>query len=151
MGTLSQRLLATSIYVATCNNGEQHTFIFLFWSQVSYNVIHIVRYNVALLSLQKKWSVHLRKENVQGRDGIPKSNECFLGTRSMWWQSSGPTFTAYMKTSARRKALTKQIARPWQTLATDCRTYDQLTCLDQIIPLNLASLWVAFTNLHLKR
>lgn len=46
-----QRLLVTSVCIATCNKGEQHTFIFLFWSQVGYNIVHVVRYNVALFSL----------------------------------------------------------------------------------------------------
>lgn len=66
MGTLS-------VYVATCDRGEQRTFILLFWSQVSYNIIHIVRYNVALFSLPKE-SRQSRKENVQGRAAIPNSN-----------------------------------------------------------------------------
>lgn len=43
------------MYVATCNKGRHFTFIFLFWSQVCYNIIHIVRYNVALFPLQKEF------------------------------------------------------------------------------------------------
>lgn len=53
-----------SVYVATCNKREQHTFIFLFWSQVSYNIIHVVGYNVALLSLQEKWKVYIPERRM---------------------------------------------------------------------------------------
>lgn len=59
-----QRLLVTSVCIATCNKGEQHTFIFLFWSQVGYNIVHVVRYNVALFSLQEKWRVHIPERRM---------------------------------------------------------------------------------------
>lgn len=57
MGTLS-------VYVATRDRGEQRTFILLFWSQVSYNIIHIVRYNVALFSLPKKQRVDSQEKRM---------------------------------------------------------------------------------------
>lgn len=50
---LSQKIVP--IYVATCNKGKQRTFIFLFWSQVCYNIINVVRYNIALFPLQKEF------------------------------------------------------------------------------------------------
>lgn len=53
-----------SVYVAIRDRGEQHTFILLFWSQVSYNIIHIVRYNVALFSLPKKWKVYSQEKRM---------------------------------------------------------------------------------------
>lgn len=58
-----------SVYVTTCNKGEQHTFIFLFWSQVSYNIIHVVWYNVALLPLQEKWRVYIPERRMGKGEG----------------------------------------------------------------------------------
>lgn len=43
------------MYVATCNKGRQLTFIFLFWSQVCYNIVDIVGHNIALFPLQKEF------------------------------------------------------------------------------------------------
>lgn len=43
------------MYVATRNKGRQLTFIFLFWSQVRYNIVDIVRHNIALFPLQKEF------------------------------------------------------------------------------------------------
>lgn len=61
---LSQRVM--SIYVATCNKRKQRTFIFLFWSQVSYNIIDIVRYNIALFTLQKEFYLEGSHERKKG-------------------------------------------------------------------------------------
>lgn len=38
----------------TKDNGRLHTFIFLFWSQICYNIIDIIRHNIALFPLRKK-------------------------------------------------------------------------------------------------
>lgn len=50
------------IYVAAGNKGKQHTFIFLFWSQVCYYIIHVVRYDIALFPLQESFTQRAHTE-----------------------------------------------------------------------------------------
>lgn len=58
------------IYVATGNKGKQHTFIFLFRSQVCYYIIHVVRYDIALFPLQESFTqkAHIKERNGRGED-----------------------------------------------------------------------------------